>query len=179
MNMSETLALRPRPTVGAGDTVQAPDAMQVIALADQALARGDAAASVHIYEQWLQGSASPLRHVVLFNLGVLLTQQNRLADAEARYREAITTRPDFAQAWFNLASTIERSGRREHAVIIWQSMAVQATTRRCSCWPRSASCTRRCPSRRRAAAHDQVPAAQRAHRSATCRATCTCTRWAC
>ena len=125
MNMSEALAIRPQPAAAVTGMPPVPDAMQVIAQADQALARGDAAAATSIYEAWLGVAHSPLRHVVLFNLGILLTQQNRLADAEARYREAITTRPDFAQAWFNLASTIERAGRREHAVIIWQSMLDQ------------------------------------------------------
>lgn len=53
---------------------------------------------------------------------VTLGQLNRLPEAGAAYREAIKLKPDFGQAWFNLGSTLERLGRKEHALTIWQSM---------------------------------------------------------
>ena len=75
-----------------------------------------------LYQRWLAGSTSPMRHVVQFNLGVLYGQLQLHAQAEAAYRAAITSKPDFAQAWFNLGATVERLGRKEHALTIWQSM---------------------------------------------------------
>jgi predicted O-linked N-acetylglucosamine transferase (SPINDLY family) len=101
------------------------DPMQLIGLADRLLAAGDAPGAIALYQRWLTGSQSPLRHVVHFNLGVLLVQAQRLAEAEQSYRDAITVKPDFAQAWFNLGAVVERAGRKDHAVTIWQSMIDQ------------------------------------------------------
>ena len=101
------------------------DPMQLIGLADRLQAAGDAPGAMALYQRWLVGSQSPLRHVVHFNLGVLLVQAQRLAEAEQSYRDAITVKPDFAQAWFNLGAVVERAGRKDHAVTIWQSMIDQ------------------------------------------------------
>jgi len=98
------------------------DAFQLIAAGDRLCAAQAPQQAAALYQQWLASSTSPMRHVVQFNLGVLYGQLQLHEQAEAAYREAILTKPDFAQAWFNLGATVERLGRKEHALTIWQSM---------------------------------------------------------
>ena len=98
------------------------EAMQCIALADRLNAAGRQADVVSLYQAWLASNTSPASHVIQFNLGVTLSQSERLAEAEAVYRAAILQKPDFSQAWFNLGAVVERLGRKEHALTIWQSM---------------------------------------------------------
>lgn len=98
------------------------DAMALIAQAEQLATAGRPQAAVVVYQHGLEVVAPDLRHIVLFNLGVLLATLDRLAEAEQTYRNAILIKPDFAQAWFNLGALVERLGRKEHALTIWQSM---------------------------------------------------------
>lgn len=96
--------------------------MQLISVADrlgQARRNEDV---VCLYQTWLARCSSTADYIVQFNLGVTLSQLERLSEAEAAYRAAITSKPDFAQAWFNLGAVIERQGRPDNALIIWQSM---------------------------------------------------------
>jgi predicted O-linked N-acetylglucosamine transferase (SPINDLY family) len=98
------------------------DAMQAIAFADRLNAAQRHGDVVRFYQTWLAHHATPINHVIQFNLGVTLAQQNQLPEAETAYRVAINQKPDFVQAWFNLGAILERQGRKEHALTIWQSM---------------------------------------------------------
>ena len=98
------------------------DFMQVIALADRLNAAGRITDVVKLYQTWLAHHQTQVNHIIQFNLGVMLSQLNQHAAAEAAYRDAITLKPDFAQAWFNLGAVIERLGRKDNALIIWQCM---------------------------------------------------------
>jgi predicted O-linked N-acetylglucosamine transferase (SPINDLY family) len=96
--------------------------MQLIAVADrlgQALRHNDV---VRLYQTWLARCSSTADYIVQFNLGVTLSQLEQLPAAENAYRAAIMRKPDFTQAWFNLGAVIERQGRPDNALIIWQSM---------------------------------------------------------
>jgi predicted O-linked N-acetylglucosamine transferase (SPINDLY family) len=105
-----------------GAAVAPVDAMGLIAQAEQLAANGRPQAAVVLYQHGIAGTAAALRHVLLFNMAVLLGQLDRFAEAELAYRQAILSKPDFAQAWFNLGALVERAGRKEHAITIWQSM---------------------------------------------------------
>lgn len=96
--------------------------MQAIILADRLAAAGRVADVIKLYQTWLAHHNSAFSHIIQFNLGVMLAQTNQLEAAEAAYRAAITLKPDFAQAWFNLGAIIERIGRKESALTIWQCM---------------------------------------------------------
>jgi predicted O-linked N-acetylglucosamine transferase (SPINDLY family) len=78
--------------------------------------------ATQIYQTALAGPPSAHSHVYWFNLGVLYSQNNAQQEAEDAYRSAIYTKPDFIQAWFNLGASVERAGRKTHAITIWQSM---------------------------------------------------------
>jgi predicted O-linked N-acetylglucosamine transferase (SPINDLY family) len=77
---------------------------------------------VHVYQTWLAHCSSTADYIVQFNLGATLSQLEQHPQAESAYRAAIQAKPDFAQAWFNLGAVIERQGRPENALVIWQSM---------------------------------------------------------
>ena len=98
------------------------DTMPVITLADRLGSAGRTADVIRLYQTWLAHHQTASNHIIQFNLGVMLSQQNQLAAAEAAYRAAILLKPDFAQAWFNLGAIIERLGRKDNALIIWQCM---------------------------------------------------------
>lgn len=96
--------------------------MQLIAVADRLGQARRYADVVHLYQRWLSCSSSNADYIVQFNLGVTFSQLEQLPAAEAAYRAAIMRKPDFAQAWFNLGAVIERQGRADNALVIWQSM---------------------------------------------------------
>lgn len=81
---------------------------------------GQPAAAAALYERWLAAHDAPLRHVVLFNLGTLLSTQQREPEAEAAYREALQRQPDFAHALLNLGHVVERRGVHDEALALWQ-----------------------------------------------------------
>lgn len=96
--------------------------MQLIAVAERLGHAGRPADVVRLYQTWLQHCSSSADYIVQFNLGVTLAQLEQLPAAEQAYRAAIVRKPDFVQAWFNLGAVIERQGRAENALVIWQSM---------------------------------------------------------
>ncbi len=98
------------------------DPLPVITLADRLSNSGRVPDVIRLYQTWLAHQQTPVNHIIQFNLGVTLSQQNQMAAAEAAYRAAIMLKPDFAQAWFNLGAIIERLGRKENALVIWQCM---------------------------------------------------------
>jgi predicted O-linked N-acetylglucosamine transferase (SPINDLY family) len=82
---------------------------------------GQPAAAIALYERWLAATPdAPMRHVVQFNLGTLLSTQQREADAEAVYRQALERQPNFAHALLNLGHVLERRGAHDEALSQWQ-----------------------------------------------------------
>jgi predicted O-linked N-acetylglucosamine transferase (SPINDLY family) len=98
------------------------DPTAVISEAERLGAAGRQAEAVALYRGWLAGGESPLAWIVQFNLGVTLSNLGELAEAETAYRAAIALKPDFVQAWFNLGTVMERLGRAQNALAVWQSM---------------------------------------------------------
>ena len=101
-------------------------AMALAALMEQAQAlqnagRGEAAAL--LYETWLAHTASPLRHVVCFNWGTVLSTLQRDGPAEVAYRQALQAAPGFAPAHLNLGHLLERKGDVEAALAQWAAVA--------------------------------------------------------
>jgi tetratricopeptide (TPR) repeat protein len=51
-----------------------------------------------------------------FNLGNLLREFSRNAEAEAAFRAATRADPTFAEAWYNLSDLLDQQGRSEAAI---------------------------------------------------------------
>lgn len=79
---------------------------RAFALLREAVARDEA---LRYDEPW--GWMQPVRHA----LGALLLEQDRVAEAEAVYREDLERHPDNGWALTGLAECLERSGRRDEA----------------------------------------------------------------
>lgn len=75
-----------------------------------------------LYQHWLGHCQSSVNYIIQFNLGVTLSQLEQLSAAENAYRAAIAQSPEFAQAWFNLGSVLERQKKPQDALATWQSM---------------------------------------------------------
>lgn len=58
----------------------------------------------------------PSSHVPRYNLGVVLEEEERVADALARYEEALGIDPRFAPGWQRKAACLVQEGRRGEAV---------------------------------------------------------------
>ncbi|WP_395699051.1 tetratricopeptide repeat protein [Aquabacterium sp.] len=85
---------------------------------------GQPEAAAAAYQQWLaKAGAVPLRHVALFNLGTLLSNLQREAEAEAAYREALELQPDFAHALLNMGHVLERRGAHDEALAHWRRVS--------------------------------------------------------
>jgi len=96
--------------------------LKLIATADRLNAAQRFADVATLYQRWLGHCSSSVNYIVQFNLGVTLSQLEQLPAAENAYRAAIAQSPDFAQAWFNLGSVLERQQKPQEALAIWQSM---------------------------------------------------------
>lgn len=93
--------------------------LDLIGEAARLAAAADKEASVRLYRDWLAANDSPLRHAVLFNLGVSLSELDDLAAAEDCYRQALALSPGFLQARFNLGSLLEKRQRVDEALATW------------------------------------------------------------
>lgn len=54
------------------------------------------------------------------NLGIALLQLDRFAEAEEAFQQAVTWRPDYAAAHYNLASLAARQGRADEAMVHYE-----------------------------------------------------------
>ncbi|KQW41118.1 acetylglucosamine transferase [Pelomonas sp. Root662] len=98
---------------------------QVMDAASRLQAAGAADAAVLLYQNWVDATASPLRHVACFNWGAILGEQRRHAEAEAVYRMALSQAPTFAQARLNLGHQLEHQGREDEALAEWRAVYEQ------------------------------------------------------
>lgn len=91
--------------------------VQLFELANRLTNEGHAPLAATLYQTWLLRNETQHKHLVLFNLGVILFNENDLKSARAAYGEAVQRAPHFMQARFNLGLVYERLG---------QSLAAQA-----------------------------------------------------
>lgn len=95
----------------------------LMAQADALQQQGQVDQSITLYQQWLVANhADPLRLVAWFNLGVLLSAKQRMAEAQAAYEQALQLNPHFFQARLNLGHTRESQGQRPEAIVLWQQV---------------------------------------------------------
>jgi tetratricopeptide (TPR) repeat protein len=75
--------------------------------------RGELQAASELYTRALEVSAEP---EVSFNLGNVLYELGREAQAAERYLQAVEADPEFAEAWNNLGNSLAAIGRLEDAL---------------------------------------------------------------
>lgn len=98
---------------------------EVITLADRLTAAGDRALAIELYRNWAAATSSPLKFAALFNLGVILSHSGEVNEAIQAYQSAIQLKPDFAEARFNLATTLHQSKMQDLAEQQWLAIIEQ------------------------------------------------------
>jgi predicted O-linked N-acetylglucosamine transferase (SPINDLY family) len=95
---------------------------ELLQQAERLSAGGHAEASAALYEQWIDSTESPHRHVACFNWGTVLGALRKPVQAEAAYRQALALMPAFGQARVNLAHQLEQQGRHDEALAEWKTV---------------------------------------------------------
>ncbi len=93
--------------------------IELINRADSLVSRGDRAAAIALYRDWLRQPDRTHTHLAFFSLGVLLAFENALTEAECIFRHVIHLMPDFSLARFNLGLLLERQGHIDAAIACW------------------------------------------------------------
>jgi predicted O-linked N-acetylglucosamine transferase (SPINDLY family) len=83
---------------------------------------GQLPAAIALYQTWILHTPSPLVYAACFNLAVVLSNSGDDAGAEAVLRQAIAQNPNFVEARLNLGTLLERVGRPEEALAMWNSI---------------------------------------------------------
>ncbi|MBY0557555.1 MAG: methyltransferase domain-containing protein [Burkholderiaceae bacterium] len=107
------MALALQGSLGIGDLFNAAAVLQE---------SGQLQSAIALYRAWLAHTPSPLAYAARFNLAVLLTNSGHDAEAEILLREALVQNPDFVEGRLNLGTLLERIGRPDDALAMWQSI---------------------------------------------------------
>jgi predicted O-linked N-acetylglucosamine transferase (SPINDLY family) len=95
---------------------------EIIAAAQQLSGAGQADYARQLYQVWISFNGDhPLSFVAHFNHSTLLTSLGDEAGAEAALRAALEKNLDFAPAYVNLGSSLERQGKVKDAVDQWKA----------------------------------------------------------
>lgn len=94
------------------------DAKATMALARIHVDRGELSEAEQVLTAAAEGREPPA--VVANKLGEVMALLGRSGDAEAKFRQAISSNPELGEAHFNLAVLLEESGRMEDAVTAYR-----------------------------------------------------------
>ena len=97
------------------------DAKATMALARIHVDRGELSEAERVLAAAAEGREPPA--VVTNKLGEVMALLGRGGDAEARFRQAISSNPELGEAHFNLAVLLDESGRTEDAIAAYRQAA--------------------------------------------------------
>jgi predicted O-linked N-acetylglucosamine transferase (SPINDLY family)/SAM-dependent methyltransferase len=83
---------------------------------------GQLPAAIALYRTWIDHTPSPLIYAACFNLAVVLSNAGDDVGAEAVLRKAIAQNPNFVEARLNLGTLLERTGRPDDALAMWNAI---------------------------------------------------------
>ncbi len=84
---------------------------------------GESDIALALYQAYISNEKSEKRHMALYNYGALQQAQKDIAGAEASYRACIALEPSLGQAIVNLGLLLERSQRKQEALVQWHRIA--------------------------------------------------------
>ena len=100
-------------TLGLAELINTANALSGAGLSDQAQ---------QLYKVWAAlNPTHPQLYVAHFNRGCLQTQAGDLAGAIEALTASITLDPDFMPGYINLGGVLERTGRPDEAIALWQT----------------------------------------------------------
>jgi predicted O-linked N-acetylglucosamine transferase (SPINDLY family) len=126
------LAAIPAAEIGAlNAALLALPAVAAVQLADETAAAGAPDAARQLLQAWVTlHPAAPGAFALWFNLGALLAQAGRHAEAVTAYRNALSLKPDLHEASVNLGLSLEALGRPDEALATWRSALPEPRLRR-------------------------------------------------
>ena len=83
---------------------------------------GQLPAAIGLYRAWIEHTQSPLIYAACFNLAVVLSNAGDDVGAEATLRQALALHPNFVEARLNLGTLLERTGRPDDALAMWNTI---------------------------------------------------------
>ncbi|MFT3851031.1 MAG: tetratricopeptide repeat protein [Propionivibrio sp.] len=95
------------------------DIVALFEAANKLSEQGSSPLAAVLYQTWLYRNKTPYNHLVYFNLGVVLLNENDVPGAKEAYVRAVQLAPTFYQARFNLGLVYERQGLSEAAIAEW------------------------------------------------------------
>lgn len=104
------------------------DFSQMLEVAAEFEAAGQAPLGIVLYQTWLKRTPSPYAHIAQFNLGAMLSNANDLTGAEEAYRQAMVLAPAFSHPRLNLGLLYERKGEVDRAIAEWKWVADNIST---------------------------------------------------
>ena len=81
---------------------------------------GNTSGALFLYEDYLRRPGQELTFVILFNMGVILSEIGQNDDAEVKFKESIALKPDFRTGYLNLGILLEKLGRVDEAIAQWE-----------------------------------------------------------
>lgn len=97
--------------------------VDLINVAEQLKSQGDLQQQLELYRTWTESNAdNSLLHVAYFNYGVTLSENGLFPEAREAYLKAIQLNQNFYSAYINLASVLERLGRKDQAVVTYNCL---------------------------------------------------------
>jgi tetratricopeptide (TPR) repeat protein len=112
-----------RPAVSAFPAPAVAGGAELFFQAAEAEERGELEAASELYARALEVSAEP---ELFFNLGNVLYELGREAQAAERYLQAVEADPEFAEAWNNLGNALAAIGRLQDALKAYrQALALE------------------------------------------------------
>ncbi|MBW8882821.1 MAG: tetratricopeptide repeat protein, partial [Asticcacaulis sp.] len=98
--------------------------MELIQAAEHLKQAKQGRAAAALYESYVaQNPDHPLLYALLFNLGVILTDENDLNRAREVMERCLEVNPDFHSVYINLGRIYEGLGNTAQAVITWNNLA--------------------------------------------------------
>jgi len=80
-------------------------------------------AALFLYEDYLRRPGQEFTFVILFNMGVILSEIGQNDDAEVKFKESIALKPDFHTGYLNLGILLEKLARADEAIVQWETAA--------------------------------------------------------
>ena len=97
--------------------------VDIISEADALAREGNHTAAVTLYETYLHVPGQEFAFIILFNMGVILSEAGRNSDAEANFRQCLAMKSDFLMGHLNLGVLLEKLDRPDEAILQWEIAA--------------------------------------------------------
>ena len=98
-----------------------PQVVQAMAQADQLTQAGKTREAIEVYKAFLSTPGVDHRYIAMFNMAVLLNQEEDFHQAQALLKESIEIKEDFFVAYLSLGTIKENNGQASAGLEVWNA----------------------------------------------------------